>query len=89
MVGERLCLSNLSKALSNFDISGRMLTSTKFLRVPVGQTFDRLCLALPFFGCAERYGSTLKKFPFVAVLLRLVGKLLENCTSAVPVIPCR
>ena len=59
------------------------------MRVPVGQTFDSLRFALPGFGCAERYGSTLKKFPFVAVLLRLVGKLLENCTSAVPVIPCR
>lgn len=50
MVGERLCLS---KALSNFDISGRMLTSTKFLRVPVGQTFDRLRLALPVLGAPK------------------------------------
>ena len=28
-------------------------TSKKFLRVPVGQTFDRLRFALPFFGAPK------------------------------------
>ena len=45
MVGEQLCLS---KALSNFKIIRRKLSRIKFLRVPVGQTFDRLRFALPF-----------------------------------------
>ena len=86
MVGERLCLS---KALSNFDISGRMLTSTKFLRVPVGQTFDRLRLALPFFGCAERYGSTESVPLLLWFCIGTIRELSGNSTPAVPVVPCR
>ena len=45
MVGERL---GLSKARSNFEVMRKRLSRTKFLRVLVGQTFDRLRLALPF-----------------------------------------
>ena len=86
MVGERLCLS---KALSNFDVSGRMLTSTKFLRVPVGQTFDRLRLSLPFFGCAERYGSTESVALLLWFCIGTIRELSGNSTPAVPVIPCR
>ena len=86
MVGERLFLS---KALSNFDISGRMLTSTKFLRVPVGQTFDRLRLALPFFGCAERYGNTESVLLLSWFCIGTIRELSGNSTLAVPVIPCR
>ena len=51
----------------------------------MGQTFDRLRLALPVFGCAERHKSTEN----VLFLLRSVGKMYGYCTSAVSVIPCR
>jgi len=50
MVGERLCLS---KAHSNFEITKNRLPRTKFLRVPCGQTFDRLRLALPVLGAPK------------------------------------
>lgn len=45
MLGERLCPS---KALDNFEKTAKGKTQTKFPRVPCGQTFDRLRLALPF-----------------------------------------
>ena len=50
------------------------MISTKFLRVPVGQTFARLCLALPVFWCAERYGSA----EIVPLLLRFFCGRLGN-----------
>ena len=66
-----------------------MLPSTKFPRVPVGQIFDRLCLALPFLGCAERYdGTEIVPLP-LGFCIGIVWLLSENSTSAVPVIPCR
>ena len=66
-----------------------MLTFTKFLRVPVGQTFDRLRLVLTFFGCAERYGNTESVLLLLWFCIGTIRELSGNSTLAVPVIPCR
>ena len=62
------------KGAQQFWMKGRMLPSTKFPRVPMGQTFDRPRLALPFLGCAERYGSA----EIVPLLLRFFFGRLGN-----------
>ena len=86
MAGEQLCLS---KARSNFEAMWKRPNSTKFLRVPVGQTFDSLRLALPVSGAPKGTGVCRKCTAFATVFLRPVGKMYWYCTSIVPVVPCR
>lgn len=49
--GGRAALS--VKGAQQFWMKGRMLPSTKFPRVPMGQTFDRPRLALPVLGAPK------------------------------------
>ena len=76
MLGERHCLS---KARSNFGGDWKKITFTKFLRVPVGQTFDRLRLALPF--------RLRRKVLFDTEKMTSVGIFYGFPTSDSPVIP--
>ena len=56
-----------------------MIALTKFLRVPVGQTFDRLRLALPF--------RLRRKVLFDTEKMTSVGVFYGFSTAGSPVIP--
>ena len=86
MVGEQLWLS---KARSNFEGEVEYLLLQNSCASLCGQTFDRLRLALPVFGCAERYGNTESVLLLLWFCIGTIRELSGNSTLAVPVIPCR
>ena len=86
MVGERLCPS---KARSNFDCVERCFLQQNSCASLCGQTFDRLRLALPVFGCAERYERTEIVPLLLGFCTGIVWVSAGNSTTPVPVIPCR
>lgn len=92
----RFCLSSsgcwesgfVRQRRSAICLCGKLLSSTKFPRVPCGQTFDRPRFALPFRSCRKAEKTYRNYIPSVGILYRYVGEHMGNTTLPVPVHPC-